>query len=154
MLGSIYIGLSGMQAYSKGLQIISNNVANLNTPGFKEATTQFTAMFGNTSFTGGLTYLGSGYSSAEGQGVSLGSSLLNFGQGDMQQTGNDLDLALQGSGFLTLLDGDKTFYTRTGSFAVDKDGYISQQSTGSHLGVLNAENKAVAVNVDAKRTSS
>ena len=55
MLGAIYIGLSGMNAYSKGLQTISNNVANLNTPGFKATSVRFTDVFNSGG--SGLTYM-------------------------------------------------------------------------------------------------
>ncbi len=153
MLGAIYIGLSGMDAYSKGLQIISNNIANLNTPGFKAASVQFNDLF-DAGGGGGLTYLGSSFAPQGGQGVRVGTSLTDFKQGDLRQTGNDLDLGIKGSGFLMLLHGDQVFYARTGSFAVDKEGYISQQGTGYHLAVLDANGKPVAVNVDTKRINA
>ncbi len=151
MLGSIYIGLSGMDAYSKGLQVISNNVANLNSNGFKQTSLAFTDLF---SGTGGRSYLGGGFGNG-GSGVHIGSSLIDFHQGELRQTGNDLDLGIQGSGFLVVLDKDgKTFYTRTGSFAVDKDGYIADQVTGDRLAVLDATGHPVAVNINAKQTSA
>lgn len=152
MLGAIYTGLSGMDAYSKGLQMISNNVANLNTPGYKATQVAFADMF-SPGGSGGLTYLGSSFAQPGGNGVRLGSSTIDFSQGQLQQTNNDLDLALQGSGFLVLLHDGATYYTRTGSFAVDKDGYISEQSTGYRLAVLDSTGQPVAVNIDAKRTN-
>ncbi|KSB91870.1 hypothetical protein AS593_07545 [Caulobacter vibrioides] len=152
MLGAIYIGLSGMNAYSKGLQTISNNVANLNTPGFKSTSVSFTDVFQQGG--GGLSYLGGGLTHQSGAGVRFGAPSINFGQGDVRQTEGDLDLAIQGSGFLVLLDGDKTFYARTGSFVVGSDGYIVQDGTQNRLAVLDASGQAVPLNLDAKRTSA
>ncbi len=150
MLGAIYIGLSGMNAYSKGLQTISNNVANLNSNGFKQTSLVFTDLF---SAGGGRSFLGGGYGNG-GSGVHIGSSLIDFGQGELRQTGNDLDLAIQGGGFLVVMDKDgKAFYTRTGSFAVDTDGYIADQVNGDRLAVLDADGRPVAVNIGAKKTS-
>jgi flagellar hook protein FlgE len=152
MLGSIYIGLSGLTAYSKGLQTISNNVTNLNTSGFKA--TAFT--FGDSFTYGGL---GSSYSryvggSQIGAGVRYGGEAIDFRQGDLRQTGGDLDLALQGTGMLVLLNGDRTYYTRTGQFGIDKDGYIAQLGSGYRLGVLNNAGQAVDVNIDTNKTSA
>ncbi len=152
MLGAIYVGLSGMDAFSTGLQMIANNVANLNTPGFKAQTVQFSDLF-DQGGSGGLTFLGSGFSRATGNGVQIGASQIDYTEGTLQQTGNPLDLAIQGSGFLTLLNGGQTYYTRTGSFQVDNDGYISQQGTGYHLAVLDSTGHAVPLKIDALRTS-
>lgn len=151
MLGAIYVGLSGMNAYSKGLQTISNNVANMNTDGFKSASVSFSDFYSIGS--GGLTYTG-GDGRGSGSGVKMNDPLTDFGQGELRNSSNDLDLAINGSGFLVLLNNGTTYYTRTGQFAVDKDGYISQQGTGYRLAVLDASNHPVAVNVDTKRTSA
>lgn len=149
MLGAIYIGLSGMNAYSKGLQTISNNVANLNTSGFKSTSVQFTDLHSNGG--AGLTYSGG---SSSGSGVRIAASQVSFKQGDLRQTENDLDLAVQGSGFLVLIDGDKHFYARTGQFVVAEDGYIVQQGTDYRLGILDDKGSITALNIDAKRTSA
>jgi len=151
MLGAIYTGLSGMNAYSKGLQTISDNVANLNTNGFKSTTVTFNDMFSTGG--GGLTFLDN-HAQKSGSGVKIGDPLIDFSEGDLRQTDNDLDLAIQGSGFLILQNDDKTYYTRTGQFVVDKDGYISEKNTGYHLAVLDAVGHPTAVNVDTKRTSA
>lgn len=152
MLGAIYTGLSGMSAFSKGLQTISNNVANLNSPGFKVTTTSFGDVFSYGG--GGLTFFSGTDSAKTGNGVSFGKPRVDFGQGDLRTSAGDLDLAIQGSGFLVLLKDNNTVYTRTGQFVVDKDGNISQSSTEYKLGVLDGSGRAVALNIDAKRTSA
>jgi flagellar hook protein FlgE len=141
-----------MEAYSKGLQTISNNVANLNTLGYKSTSVNFNDLFSQGG--GGLTYAGNG-GSGVGDGVTFGKPQISFTQGDLRQTTGDLDLALQGSGFFVVKDdAGGVFYTRTGQFAVDKDGFISEQGTGFHLAVLNSTGEAVVLNIDAKQTSS
>jgi len=145
MLGAIYTGLSGMNAYSEGLMMISNDVANLNTMGYKGNFLSFDSLFEH-----GGGFLGS--SSANlGYGVSMGSAFVDFSQGTLQQTTNPLDLAIQGNGFLTVLKDGKTFYERTGNFFVDQDGFVSD-AQGNHLAILNSENVPVEVNINAYKT--
>lgn len=153
MLGAIYTGLSGLNAFSRGLQTISNNVANLNTLGFKATATSFSDVF--TYGGGGLTFFSNANGTNIGNGVRFGEARIDYAQGDLRQSEGDLDLALQGSGFLVLLNGNNTYYTRTGQFVVDKDGYISLQSDSeSRLAVLDGEGRAVPLNIDSKRTSA
>ena len=119
MLDSIYIGMSGLSSYAEGLRVISNNAANLNTPGFKSASLQFGDMFyTNTGTDGSLN-------GQLGFGVSTFGTSLNFKQGDMQQTGNSLDLGVDGQGLFTLRDpqGD-LHYTRDGQFTFNTDGIL------------------------------
>lgn len=149
MFGSIYIGLSGLTAYSKGLQTVSNNVSNMNTIGYKATNLSFADVFGGDS-RGGLDF-GSSYTPG-GHGVMVGDRSINFGQGEIRQTDRDLDLAVDGNGFLVLLDGDETFYSRTGSFEIGDDGYIVMQGTDMRLAVLDADGRPAAVNIDASRT--
>ena len=151
MFGSIYIGLSGLNAYSQGLKTVSNNVNNLNTSGFKAADVSFSDIHGADS-RGGLQY-GSG-TSGRGHGVNIDEASINFAQGELRQTDRDLDLAIDGSGFFVLLDGDQTYYTRTGSFAVNDEGFLVLQGTDYRLAVLDAGGRPVALNVDAMRTSA
>ena len=152
MLGAIYTGLSGLDAYQKGLQTISNNVANLNTSGFKSTSVSFTDLFSYGG--GGLTFSSGPNAERSGNGVAFGGGLVDFSQGDLRASENDLDLAIQGNGFLVLLDGDQTYYARTGQFVIDKDGYVSEQANSSrHLAVLDADGRPVALNVDTLRTN-
>ncbi len=151
MFGAIYIGLSGLNAYSRGLQQVSNNVTNLNTSGFKGAAVNFQDYFGSADG-GGLSHTID--SRGSGDGVGVGDSRLDMKQGELRQTDNDLDLAVDGTGFLVLLHGNDTLYTRTGSFEVDKDGYIVLSGTDYRLATLDANNHPVSLSIDAKRTSA
>ncbi|MEO1221737.1 MAG: flagellar hook-basal body complex protein [Pseudomonadota bacterium] len=149
MFGAIYIGLSGLGSYSDGLQAVSNNVSNLNTVGFKANDVTFQNVFGAGS-QGGLEFgnaqTGSGY------GVSLDELSINFAQGELRQTGRDLDLSIDGNGFFVLIDGDQQFFARTGSFVVDDDGFIVLQNTDFRLGVLDEEGRPKELNIDEFRT--
>ncbi|HEY0959834.1 MAG TPA: flagellar hook-basal body complex protein [Novosphingobium sp.] len=152
MLGAIYVGLSGLTAYSSGLKTISNNVGNLNSTGFKATNVTFTDLFshGNT----GLAFSEGTDSENSGNGVRVGKASIDFSQGDLRASNGDLDLGINGSGFFVLLNGEKTFYTRTGQFEVDKDGFISQQNTENRLGMLDAAGRVVPYNIAGKRTSA
>lgn len=151
MFGAIYVGLSGLNAYSRGLQQVSNNVSNLNSSGFKGSSVSFSNTVG-ASTDGGLALSGI---SADGLGgVELGELQRDFTQGELRQTQRDLDLAVDGSGFLVLTRGDQVFYTRTGSFEVDKDGFIVLAGTDYRLATLDGSGRAVTLSVDAYRTSS
>ncbi len=105
MFGAIYIGLSGLNAYSRGLQQVSNNVTNLNTTGFKGTNVTFQNYFG-IGDNGGLSYTVD--SRGTGNGVGMADSQLDLKQGELRQTDRDLDLAVDGTGFLVLLDGNET----------------------------------------------
>jgi len=151
MFGSIYIGLSGLSAYSDGLKTVSNNVSNLNTVGFKASDVTFSDVYGGRS-AGGLQYASAG--SRNGHGVQVSDISVNFGQGELRQTDRDLDLAVDGNGFLVLLDGNQTFYTRTGSFVVDEDGFVVLAGTDYRLAVLDSAGRPVSVNIDEHRITA
>ncbi len=154
--GAIFIGLSGMDAYSDGLQIISNNVSNLDTIGYKAETVSFNDIY-DTSSGSGSDLLGANNGST-GEGVRANAPLTDFSQGTLEQTGNALDLAIQGNGFMVLQSGGKTYYVRTGSFSVGQSGDITLQGTPTgtsyNLAVLNSANQPTIVNVNADSTST
>ena len=149
-IGAIYVGLSGLTAFSRGLQQISNNVANMNTSGFKGADVTFDDTVGGSN-DGGLSL--SGNTSDGIGGVELGQPRTDFSQGQLVTTQNDLDLAIDGSGFLVLTRGNQTYYTRTGSFEVDKDGYIVLSGTDYRLATLDDAGRAVTLSIDPYRTN-
>lgn len=118
MIGSIYIGMTGLQGYSQGLRVIANNTANINTPGYKGSSLQFADMFYSNSNSGGGTM-------QVGYGLNTAGTVLNFEQGELRQTGNDLDLALDGQGLFTVQDSNGNLhYTRAGQFTFNTDGVL------------------------------
>lgn len=149
MFGSIYVGLSGLTAYSRGLQQVSNNVSNLNSSGFKGATVSFTDLVSYNG-SGGVSFSGG---SDRGGGVAMGDPRIDLRQGDLRQTERDLDLAVDGSGFMMLLKGDQVFYTRTGSFEVDTGGHIVLAGTDYRLATLDSSGSPVSLSIDASRTN-
>jgi flagellar hook protein FlgE len=151
MFGSIYVGLSGLNAYSRGLQQVSSNVTNINSSGFKGSVVSFSDLFG-VQGNGGLSYAKSG--GGAGNGVSIGETQIDFRQGELRQTERDLDLAIDGSGFLMLMRGDEVFYTRTGSFEVDKQGFIVLAGTEYRLATLDASGRPVSLSIDSSRTNA
>jgi flagellar hook protein FlgE len=139
MLGAIYIGLSGMTSYSKGLDVISNNVANLNTPGFKLAVPLFSdALFRNS--TGAVA--GSPGTASGGAGVNVDTGNLSFRQGELRDTGNPLDAAMDGNGFFVLEREGERLFTRSGQFEFDKDGFLVERGTQARV-MVSTESQAV-----------
>jgi flagellar hook protein FlgE len=151
MIGAIYIGLSGMDAYSRGLQQISNNVANLNTAGFKTSSLQFSDLFYNGSTSSDMMPTPGG--GQYGTGVSFAGSMVNYSQGDIRSSTGNLDMAIQGRGFLVLLDGTQQLYTRTGQFWIDKDGFIIEQQSGHKLALIDSNGNVSAMSIAAKHAS-
>lgn len=127
MLDSIHVGVTGLQASQRGLRVIANNTTNLNTPGYKSSTLQFTDLFyASTPGGGGGVRLG--------HGVDTVGTHLDWSQGEFRQTGNDFDLALDGEGLFMLRDAQgETRYTRAGQFQFDADGVLVSRTDGSKL---------------------
>jgi len=151
MFGAIYVGLSGLNAYSRGLQQVSNNVANLNSTGFKAASVSFSDVQ-QLDGQAGRSYAGSSRSS--GRGVALNDAQRDMRQGELRQTERDLDLAVNGNGFLVLMRRNETFYTRTGSFEVDPDGFVVLAGTDYRLATLDESGRPVSLSIDALRTNT
>lgn len=149
MFGSLYIGLSGMRAYSEGLRQVSNNISNLNSSGFKSSDLVFRDLFGGRSSGSGLTAQGDG----GGQGVTLAELRLDLKAGELRQTDSSLDLAVDGAGFLVLEKGGAFTYARTGSFEVDKDGFITLAGSDYRLAVMAASGKPEPLNISPLRMS-
>ena len=119
-------GLSGLSVSSKALDIISNNVANTNTIGFKTGSAIFSDVFA-ASLTGSIS------GKQVGVGATLGAVRQTFTQGNLTTTNNPLDLAINGDGFFVVgRDNGPDVYTRNGQFELDKEGFI-RTPTGEKL---------------------
>lgn len=117
------IAASGLTTQSDAMGVISNNIANLQTTGFKSSRAAFQdLMYTNL---GGISL---------GSGVGLAATQLNFTQGPLQQTGQPLDMAISGNGFFRVTDAQGgSFYTRAGNFSQDGEGNLVLQSGSQSL---------------------
>jgi flagellar hook protein FlgE len=150
MFGSVYTGLSGMMAFSKGLDVISNNVANLNTPGYKASDLLFRDLFYHFQSSGNGGEENS--SSQIGTGVSAKDTVLRFQQGDIKETGNATDASIDGNGLFILRSSSDTFYTRDGQFEFDADGFLVARGTDARVAGLDASGGLVDINITGMRT--
>jgi flagellar hook protein FlgE len=126
MLRSLFAGISGLRANQTMLDVTGNNIANVNTTGFKASTTVFSDTLSQmlTAASGGGADRGGTNPIQIGLGVQLAATMLNFNQGSAQTTGRPTDLMLQGDGFFMLRDGNENVYTRAGAFTFDNTGTL------------------------------
>jgi len=120
--------LSGLNASSKSLDVIGNNIANANTVGSKSSRAEFGAMVAGSS-------TGASGASA-GLGVEVSSITQEFTQGNLSITGNNLDIAINGLGFFQVqLENGSNAYSRNGQFKLDKSGYVVSNSGAKVMGL-------------------
>ncbi|HHJ4328283.1 TPA: flagellar hook protein FlgE [Klebsiella pneumoniae] len=113
---SFNIGLSGLRAATKDLNVTGNNIANAGTAGFKQSRAEFADVYASS-------VLGTGRN-PQGSGVLLGDVSQLFNQGNINYTQNALDLAINGNGFFQVSNNGALSYTRSGYFGTDRDGFI------------------------------
>lgn len=117
MIDALYISASGLRSEQKQIDVISNNVANLQTPGFKRSRVNFVEL--------ATPSVMAPADAAAGQGSRVLSTSAVFSQGDLRATQNPLDVAVDGAGFFELESADGSpVYTRAGQFRVDGEGYL------------------------------
>ena len=152
---SMFTGLSGLRANQRFIDVTGNNLANANTPGFWTSRASFSDMLSMTLRSASApTTTGGGVNPLQvGLGTKVSSISANTNQGLMLDTGRPMDLALEGKGFFTLTDGNRNYYTRVGTFALDsarklvdqRNGFRVLNSTGGEIDVpLTATLPAVA----------
>lgn len=135
MMRSMYSGITGLQGFQIAMDIVGNNIANVNTVGFKASRVTFQTTLLQTikASKSPQENLGGTNPIQVGLGTKLASVDKIMSQGSFQNTGKKTDLAIQGDGFFVLSDGVGTYYTRAGNFALDSAGYLVNPATGFKL---------------------
>jgi len=126
VLRSLFSGITGLRQHQTLMDVVSNNIANVNTTGFKTSAVVFEDTLSQTMKNAAApTSVSGGMNPAQvGLGVQLGAISTNFGQGSAQNTGKSTDLMIQGDGFFMVRNGGETDYTRSGAFNFDTDGTL------------------------------
>lgn len=126
MIDSIFVAMSGLSGHQKGLKVISNNVANMNTAGFKGSQTQFTDVFLSQ---GGDPAVGQNLT--PGGGMEMLRSSVNFTAGELRETGREMDMALDGAGFFVVRNSQgEILYSKNGRFEFNDAGHLVMMDTG------------------------
>lgn len=135
---SLYSGVSGMKAHQTRMDVIGNNIANVNTYGFKASRVTFSDVYYQTVRSGsaGSSTSGGTNPGGIGYGTSVGSIDLLMGQSSFTMTDSSLDLAIDGEGFLQVQDADgNKYYTRAGALSFDSAGNLVDSSGNFVLGI-------------------
>jgi len=149
---SLVAGISGLKTSQVALNVIGDNLANLNTSGFKASRVNFANELSQTmrsalAPSGGL---GGRNPIQVGTGTKVSSIDKDFSQGNMSPTGRPLDLAIQGDGFFMLSDGTQNYFSRVGSFNLDKNNDLVDSGTGLKV----QGTSGVAINVPVNATEA
>lgn len=135
MMRSMFSGVSGLRNHQVRMDVIGNNIANVNTVGFKSGRVTFQEVF--SQVIRGASSPGEELGGTNPQQVGLGMAVSSidtlFTQGNLQMTGKMTDLAIQGNGFFVLEDGGQNAYTRSGAFDIDGAGYLIDPSSGRRV---------------------
>ena len=132
MTTSFFNGISGLKTFQSGIDIWGDNIANINTPAFKESIPEFSTIFAKN-------LASSPISSDIGLGSMLDASAKNMQMGSLINTDKTFDLALDKEGWFEVKKGKENFYTRDGRFSRDADGYLVNDE-GAYLIGANANN--------------
>ena len=162
MMRSLFSGVSGIKVHQTRMDVIGNNIANINTIGFKSSRTTFSDMLSQIQRSASAPTEGLGGVNPRqiGLGVDVESIDLIFTDSSPQQTGKNTDLALSGNGLFVLRDGNQSYYTRNGAFMFDESGYYVMPGNGLRVqgwnassdGVINTNGTATDIIVEVGKT--
>ncbi|MBI4976474.1 MAG: flagellar hook protein FlgE [Spirochaetes bacterium] len=132
MMRSLYAGVSGLQNHQTRMDVLSNNIANVNTTGFKKGRVTFQDMLSQTLTGAARPRDDKGGVNPQQVGLGMMTAAIDtiHTQGAMQVTGVNTDLAIMGEGMFILKRGDRSFYTRNGAFTIDKNGTLLNPANG------------------------
>jgi flagellar hook protein FlgE len=153
MMRSLFSGVAGLQNHQIRMDVIGNNIANVNTTGFKKGRVNFQdLLYQQMSGAARPTEEVGGVNPKEiGLGMSIASIDTIHTQGSLQTTGVGTDLAVQGTGFFVLKNGEKSFYTRAGAFGLDNEGTLVNPANGLRVQGWMARSLEGAPRVDTAR---
>ncbi len=158
MMRSLFSGVSGLLSHQTRMDVIGNNIANINTVGFKASRVTFQDMLYQTLRSATLSSDNRGGTNPRqvGLGVQLGSIDVIHAAGNLQPTGVTTDLAVRGNGFFVVLDGEHQYYTRAGLFDFDEAGWLVSKTSGMKVAGWNAQGGVVDPDkpIEAIRISS
>ena len=128
MMRSMFTGVAGLKTHQMKMDVIGNNIANVNTVGFKSASVTFKELFYQTMQGASAPNANTGRGGTNPLQVGLGVSVASIdnvmSQGAAQTTDNPLDLMIDGTGFFIVNDGSSNFFTRAGAFRIDFNGTL------------------------------
>ena len=148
MLRSLFSGISGLRAHQTMLDVTGNNIANVNTTGFKASQTQFQDTLSQVLRNAGAAQDGVGGTNPAqvGLGVRVAGITTNFQQGAAQLTNRSTDMMISGDGFFVVRKGGEQFYTRAGAFDFDATGQLVTPDGGLVQGWAAAADGSIDVN--------
>ena len=132
MGSALAAGVSGLKAHQAMLDVAGNNLANVNTTGYKNSSVTFSELLSQTikGASGSSENLGGTNPQQFGSGVEVSGIRRNLSQGNIVSTGQDLDMAIDGSGYFVLNNGRQDVFTRSGSFGIDENNTLVDPTTG------------------------
>ncbi len=148
MLRSMFTAISGLRNHQTRLDVVANNIANVNTIGFKRSRVNFQDILSQTiqGASAPTTNLGGTNPQQVGLGMTVSSIDTLFTQGNLQLTGVNTDMAIQGNGMFVLHDGNgNEYYTRAGAFTVDSEGHLVNAANGYFVQGWNAVDGVVTI---------
>jgi flagellar basal-body rod protein FlgG len=151
MIRSLMTAATGMASQQLNMDVIAHNLANANTTGYKRSRANFQDLMYQTIIAPGAqtandTQIPTGMQ--VGMGAKSASVEKLFTQGNFTETENPLDLAIEGKGFFKIMKGSEEVYTRSGSFKLDKDGYICDGEGNRLQPEVSIPNEAVSITID------
>jgi flagellar hook protein FlgE len=141
MSNALLAGVSGLRANQKMIDVTGNNLANVNTSSYKSSRITFADLLSETLREASQPTENIGGSNPQqiGSGVRIASIDRNMSQGSLINTGQALDMAIEGNGYFVLHDGQREVYTRVGTFAVDSNYYLVDPGTGYRVQRIGSE---------------
>src|SRR5712692_6769506 len=135
MMRSMFAAISGLKNHQTFMDVVGNNIANVNTTGFKQSRVTFQDILSQTVRGASGPQAGRGGVNAEqiGLGVLISSIDTIQSQGTLQSTGKPTDMAIQGDGYFVMSDGKQNMFTRDGAFDLALDGTLASASSGLHV---------------------